>query len=167
MPRRKRAPATRPSAYDSLIDAERAALIQAGRKANRGELIKALADAADLSPKEARRAVAGYIDRRGGSIPSGSSLDDARTGWIDDLLDAERLSAARDDRPVTPRTLLRAVRLASASLTPREAQAAVADYLHRRGGRTPSAGRWRLVVLGTLGLIVAALTAWRLLRSPP
>ncbi len=164
MPRRKRAPATRPSAYDSLIDAERAALIQAGRKANRGELIKALADAADLSPKEARRAVAGYIDRRGGSIPSGTATEDARTGWIDDLLDAERLSAARDDRPITSRTLLRAVRLASASLTPREAQAAVADYLHRRGGRLPSTGWWRFVAIGAIGLTVGLLAVWTMLH---
>jgi len=166
MARRKSAAGVRPSVYDSLIDAERDALIQAGRKANRGELVKALAGIADLSAREARRAVAGYIDRRGGSIPSGSSLDDARTGWIDDLLDAERARAARDDQPVTPQSLLRAVQQASA-VPPREAHAAVADYLHRRGGRTPTGSRWRLVVLGTLGLIVAALTAWRLLLSPP
>ncbi len=156
---------SRPGAYDSLIDAERDALIQGGRKATQADLIKALLEASDLSPKEARRAVAGFIERQGGFIPSGSSLDEPRAGWIDDLLDAERANAARDDRPVTRQTLIKAVRQAS-GLTAKQARAAVEDYLHRRGGRTPTNGRRWLVAIGAIGLIVAvAFVAWVVARS--
>ena len=68
MARRKDAP-TRPSAYDSLIDAERDALIQAGRTPTRHDLTQALIEAAGLSPREARRAVDDYLYRRGGRTP--------------------------------------------------------------------------------------------------
>ena len=149
-----------PGAYDSLIDAERDALLQSGRKVGRGDLIKALLGASDLSPREARRAVDGFIDRRGGFIPSTSSTDEARTGWIDDLLDAERARAARDDRPTNRQTLIQAVRQAS-ELSPREVRAAVEDYLYRRGGRTPTAGGWRFILLVAVGLmILAAACIW-------
>ncbi len=155
----------RPDAYDSLIDAERDALLQSGRKVTRGDLIRALIEASDLSPGEARRAVDGFIDRRGGFIPSTSSTDEARTGWIDDLLDAERARAARDDRPMNRQTLIRAVRQAS-ELTPREVRTAVEDYLYRRGGRTPTADRWRITAIGVIGLAMTAIfVVWILLRA--
>ncbi len=155
----------RPDAYDSLIDAERDALIQAGRKVTRPDLINALVDASDLAPREARRAVIGFIDRQGGFIPSGSSLDEPRTGWIDDLLDAERADAARDDRPVTRQTLIKAVRQAS-GLTAKQARTAVEDYLHRRGGRTPTNSWWRIFAIGAVGLLItAAVFAWVMLRG--
>ena len=166
MVRRREASQPRPSAYDSLIDAERDALLQAGRKPTRGELIRALMGAAELSPRDARRAVDGFIDRRGGFIPSEASTG-VPAGWVDDLLDAERARAARDDQSVTPRTLLRAVRLASPSLTPREARAAVADYLYRRGGRTLRPGRWRLFFLAILGLAALGVVANWLLQARP
>ena len=166
MARRKEAGGARPSAYDSLIDAERDALIQAGRKPNRADLIRALIEASDLSPRAARRAVDSFIDRRGGFIPSRTGADDARTGWIDDLLDAERARAARDDRPVTRQTMIRAVRQASSSLAAREAQAAVDDYLYRRGGRTPRARRWWLATVGVVAVLIAlAMAAWMRLRG--
>ena len=165
MPRRKEAQA-RPSAYDSLIDAERDALLQAGGKASRANLIRALTAAtADLSARDARRAVDGYIDRRGGFIPSSTTIDDTRTGWIDGLLDAERARAARDDQTVTPRTLLRAVRQASPALPTREARAAVADYLYRRGGRSLRRGKWRLLVIALVGLVVVPLVIWYLVTG--
>ena len=164
MPRRQDAPSdrVRPSAYDSLIDAERDAAIQAGRQPTRNDLIRALLDASDLAPRAARRAVDSFIAARGGSIPSNSSLDDTRTGWIDGLLDAERANARRDDRLVTRRTMLRAVRQASPSTSSRDARAAVADYLYRRGGQNPGRGWPRLFVLGTIGLTLGILAAWAL-----
>ena len=161
MARRKRTTETRPSAYDSLIDAERDALLQAGRKASRGDLIRALLEATDLSAAAARRVVAGYVDRRGGLIPSRPSTDDTRSGWLDDLLDAERVRAARDDQSVTPRTLVRAVRQASPDLTARAARAAVADYLYRRGGRPLRPGKWRLAAL-ILIVVIGLLMTWML-----
>ena len=157
MPRRPRP--TPPGAYDSLIDAEREALLQAGRTPTRADLARALADAAALSPREARRAVANFIARRDGIIPATTAADRTRAGWVDDLLDAERLLAARDDRPVTRRTLIRAVHQATA-IAPRDARLAVADYLHRRGGQTPRRGGFWRVVLGLIGLIIAAVAFW-------
>ena len=159
MARRQEAPAPRPSVYHSLIDAERAALIQAGRQPTRHDLTQALIEATGLSPREARRAVAHFIDDRGGFVPSTTPATDARTGWIDDLLDAERVRANRDDQPVTPKLLIRAVRQA-ADLSPRAARAAVADYLHRRGGRTPRRGWGWLVALALLVAALAATLAW-------
>lgn len=167
MSRRKESPPASPGAYDSLIDAERDALIQAGRAPDRADLIRALVDAAGLPAREARRAVDRYVARRNGVIPAEPAHGPPRAGWIDDLLDAERARAARDDQSVTPRTLLRAVRQASPALSPSEARRAVADYLHRRGGHALRPGRWRvyfLTLLGTAALIAAVL-AW-LDRTP-
>ena len=163
MRRRKDAPPASPGAYDSLIDAERDALLQAGRTPDRATLVRALVDAAGLSPRDARRAVARFIARRNGVIPAEPTLAPPRSGWIDDLLDAERARAARADQSVTPRTLLRAVRQASPTLSASEARAAVADYLHRRGGHALRTGRWRRFALALLGLIALGLIAWRLL----
>ena len=161
MARRKPTAGARPSTYDSLIDAERDALLQAGRKAGRNDLGRALIDASDLSPRDARRAVASFIDRRGGSIPPTSSTEAARTGWIDGLLDAERQSAARDDRPVTRKSLIRAV-LQASEVSPRDARLAVADYLYRRGGQTPRSSRWWFALLVVAGLGIGALVVWTL-----
>ena len=158
MPRRKEAP-TRPSAYDSLIDAERDAIIQAGRTPTRPDLKRALIEAAGLPPKEARRAVDRFIEDRGGFIPATTPTTDARTGWLDGLLDAERARAARDDQAVTPKMMIRAVRQAS-DVSPREARAAVADYLYRRGGQTPRRGWGWLIMLGLIGLLAAVAGAW-------
>ncbi len=163
MARRKEAP-TRPSAYDSLIDAERDALIQAGRTPTRPDLTRALIEATGLPPKEARRAVDRFIEDRGGFIPATTPTTDARTGWLDGLLDAERARAARDDQTVTPKMMIRAVRQAS-DVSPREARRAVADYLYRRGGRTPRRGRGWLVTVGVVGLLAAVAGAWVVLRG--
>ena len=155
---------TRPSAYDSLIDAERAALIQAGQTPTRHNLTAALIEATGLSSREARRAVARFIEDRGGFVPTTTPTTDAQVGWIDGLLDAERANARRDDRLVSRRTMIRAVRQASPTLTARQAHAAVADYLYRRGGRTPRArGRW-VVALVLLGLVAILAVTWMLLH---
>ena len=163
MARRRSTEAASPGSYDSLIDAERDVLIQAGRTPNRAALVRALRSAApDLAPRAASRAVDLFIRRRGGSIPLSSASDDARTGWIDDLLDAERGRAARDDRPVTIRALRRAVRQATPHLTPRARRDALDDYLHRRAGRTPPRRRrLGLALIAAAGLL---LIAWLFLR---
>lgn len=163
MGRRERVDGPSPGAYDSLIDAERDAIVRAGREPDRAALVRALVDAAGLPQREARTAVDRFIARRNGIIPTANPDDDARGGWVDDLLDAERARAARDDQSVTPRTLLRAVRQASPTLSAREARAAVADYLHRRGGRALRAGRWRVFFLAALGLAALTAVAVRLL----
>ena len=161
MARRPDTSPTRPSVYHSLIDAERAALILAGRQPTRHDLTQALIEATGLPPREARRAVAHFIDDRGGFVPTTTPATDARTGWIDDLLDAERVRATRDDQPITPKLLLRAVRQA-ADLSPRAARLAVADYLHRRGGRTPRRSWGWLIVIG-LG-VALVVSAWWFLQ---
>ena len=155
---------TRPSAYDSLIDAERAALIQAGRTPTRHDLTAALIEATGLSSREARRAVARFIEDRGGFVPTTTPTTDAQSGWIDGLLDAERANARRDDRLVSRRAMIRTVRQASPNLTARQAHAAVADYLYRRGGRTPRASRAWLVALGLVALLAIVAGVWIMQR---
>ncbi len=142
-------------AYDHLIDAERVALGRGGRAVDKIALIKALREATGLNLSDAKAAVEGYLARRG----SGMATGDPRADWIDDLLDAERASAAREDRPVTKITLIKAVREAS-GLGLAAAKRAVEDYLRRRGGEglpAGSGGRTGLVVLAALLLGAAAL----------
>ena len=160
-----RDPAESPGAYDSLIDAERDALVQAGRVPTRGDLVRALRGASGLPPREARRAVATFIARRGGMIPTGSAAVDDRAGWVDGLLDAERADARRADRAVTRRSMLRTIRQASPGLSARESRAALADYLHRRGGQVPRSGWGRGLAWVAAVLALAALLA--LLRPRP
>lgn len=158
-------PAESPGAYDSLIDAERDAFVQAGRVPTRGDLVRALRGASGLPAREARRAVATFIARRGGKIPTGSAAVDDRAGWVDGLLDAERADARRADRAVTRRSMLRTIRQASPGLSAREARAALADYLHRRGGQVPRRGRWLGLALAFLGLAALAAIVARLARA--
>jgi ribosomal protein L7/L12 len=117
---------------DPLIDAEREALARSGRSVSKIALIKAVREEAGLSLRDAKGAVEGYLARRGGLIPP--DADPSRpAGWIDDLLDAERAAAAREDRRVTKILLIKALRDAS-GLGLRDAKVAVEDYLRRRGG---------------------------------
>jgi len=141
-------------AYDHLIDAEREALSRSGRPVARMALVKALREASGLGPREARDAVGAYLGRRDGRIPSGP---DRPAGWIDDLLDAERAAALREDRPLTRILLIKALRGAS-GLGSRDARRTVEDYLRRKGGEGLGSGRgdWR-VALVILVLIAAAM----------
>ena len=146
--------------YDPLIDAEREALARAGGRVNRIALIKALREATGLSSRDAKRAVVGYLARRGGKIASGVGAD-RPAGWIDDLLDAERAAATRANRPVTKILLIKALREAS-GLGLRPAKEAVEAYLRRRGGEgLPSgSGATSIGWLAALLLAVAAFIAW-------
>ncbi len=140
-------------AYDHLIDAERDALSRAGKRVDKVPLIKALREATGLGLREAKHVVEGYLARRAGG-PAGAVP--APAGWIDDLLDAERKAAARDDRPITKALLIKAVREAS-RLGLREAKAAVDDYLRRKGGEGLRSGRGGWLVASLL--LLAALAA--------
>lgn len=145
--------------YDRLLDAEREALGRDGRKVGKLELTRTLREATGLGPADARRAVGLYLARKGGRSPSGR-VGVASSGWIDDLLDAERAEAARGDRPVTRLLLIKALRGAS-GLGPRQARRGVEDYLRRRGGqglpKGSSRGWWALVVLVAAAVIGAIL----------
>ncbi len=154
-----------PGSYDPLIDAERVALTRAGRQADKIALVRALREASPMSLRDAKRAVEGYIARRGGRVPAGPDVD-RPVGWIDDLLDAERASARRDDRPITRIMLIRAVREAS-TLDLRGAKAAVADYLRRKGGEGLESGerKWWIalgVFSAVLFVALAAVVAYAL-----
>ncbi len=147
-------------AFDALIDAERATLAQSGRPVGKIVLIKAFRDATGLGLKEAKEAVEGYMARRGGLTPP-ESLAGRPVGWIDDLLDAERAAASREDRRVTKILLIKALRSAT-GLRLKPARDAVEDYLRRRGGEglpngTPPTS-WGL--LGLVVLAVALTLAW-------
>jgi hypothetical protein len=149
-----------PGVFDHLIDAEREALGRSGRKVGKIALIRALRGATGLGLRDAKESVERYLARRGGQIPS-TPPDDRPAGWIDDLLDAERASAAKEDRPITKILLIKALRDAS-GLGLAQAKNAVEDYLRRRGGEslpTGSGGAW-LVWLILLALAVAAGFAW-------
>jgi hypothetical protein len=150
-----------PGHFDHLIDAEREALSRSGAKVGKITLIKALMDATGLGLREAKEAVEAYLARRGGQIPTGpeaNSLGD----WIDDLLDAERASASKEDRPITRILLIKALRDAS-GLSLAQSRRAVEDYLRRRGGENLPSGSsgtsffWLAVVLfGTVAVLVWA-----------
>ena len=114
----------KPGLYDHLIDAEREALARSGRRVDKISLIKALRAATDLGLGDAKRAVEGYYARR---------EDGSEPGWIDDLLDAERASASKEDRPLTKLFLIKVLREAS-GLRAKDARLAVEDYLKRKGG---------------------------------
>src|SRR5580693_3760431 len=118
--------------YDHLIDAEREALGRSGGKVKKIALIKALREATGLGLRDAKLAVEGYLTRRGGSLSSAPDAD-RPIGWIDDLLDAERATASKEDRPINKILLIKALREAS-GLGLRPAKDAVEDYLNRRGG---------------------------------
>ena len=121
-----------PGLYDHLIDAEREALARSGGKVGKIALIKALRGATGLGLRDAKRSVEGYLARRGGQVPAGLEAD-RPPGWIDDLLDAERAAASKEDRPINKIVLIKALREAS-GLGLRPAKVAVEDYLRRRGG---------------------------------
>jgi ribosomal protein L7/L12 len=139
-----------PGLYDHLIDAEREALARDGRKVGKIALIKALREATGLDLRDAKRSVEAYLARRGGQVPTGPEAD-RLAGWIDDLLDAERAAATKEDRPINKILLIKALRDAS-GLGLRPAKLAVEDYLKRRGGEgLPSGSSW---VVGTLILFI-------------
>jgi hypothetical protein len=146
--------------YDPLIDAEREALSRTGGRVHRVALIKAFREATGLNLRDAKRAVNGYLARRGGRITS-DPVAVRPAGWIDDLLDAERAAAARDDRTVTKLLLVKALREAS-GLGQAQARLAVDHYLKRRGGEgLPSGSRaaW-FAWLAVLLLAVGAFLIW-------
>lgn len=149
------------SHYDDLIDAERELLSRSGLFVGKIALIKGLREATGLGLKDARDAVEGYIARREGRIPTGPEPLRG-PGWIDDLLDAERAAAIRDERPLTRILLIKALRDAS-RLGLKDARLAVEDYLRRKGGEgLQSGGRGWLAVLGTV-LAIAAVVAYLIL----
>jgi ribosomal protein L7/L12 len=141
-------PGIEPGLYDHLIDAEREALARSGKKVGKVALIKALRGATGLGLRDAKQSVDWYLARRGGQVSTGADAD--RLGdWIDDLLDAERAAASKEDRPVNKILLIKALREAS-GLGLAEAKRAVEDYLRRRGGEDlPSGGSkvWLIAVV--------------------
>ncbi len=147
--------------FDSLIDAEREALAREGRPVGKIALIRALREATGLGLREAKEAVEGYLGRRAGSTPT-ATPGGRPSDWFDDLLDAERKAAAREDRPITRIGLIKALRGAS-GLGPGPARRAVEDYLGRRGGAGLPDGAmgWRaaLNVLGVLAILVGLAAA--------
>jgi hypothetical protein len=155
-------PRIEPGPYDDLIDAEREALARDGREVGKVALIKALRGATGLGLRDAKRSVEGYLARRGGRVPTALEAD-RPSGWIDDLLHAERAAASKEDRPVTKISLIKALREAS-GLGLRPAKLAVEDYLRRRGGEgLPSGSKATPVAwLAILLLVTAAILAWAL-----
>jgi ribosomal protein L7/L12 len=146
-----------PGLFDHLIDAERESLALAGRKVDKIALIKALRGATGLNLSEAKQAVEWYLSRRGGEISTGPDAD-RLAGWIDDLLDAERASASKEERPINKILLIKALREASC-LGLRPAKIAVEDYLKRRGGEgLPSGSNWMTGAV-ILFLVMAAIGA--------
>ena len=142
--------------YDDLIDAERELLTRSGLFAGKIALIKGLREATGLGLKEAKEAVESYIARREGRLLP-SSDPDRPAGWIDDLLDAERAAAARDDRPLTKVLLIKALRDAS-GLGLKDAKLAVEDYLRRKGGEglQSGGGGWLALLWAVLLIAIAA-----------
>ncbi len=127
-----------PGLFDHLIDAEREALARDGKKVDKIELIKAVRGATGLGLRDAKECVDSYLARRGGEVPTGPEAD-RLGGWIDDLLDAERASASKEERPINKILLIKALRDASGlGLAP--AKTAVEDYLRRRGGESLPSG---------------------------
>ena len=138
----------KPGLYDHLIDAEREALARSGRRVDKISLIKALRGATALGLGDAKRAVEWYLARR---------EDGSEPGWIDDLLDAERATASKQDRPVTKILLIKALRDAS-GLGLAEAKRAVEDYLRRKGGEgLPSGSNGRIVAIAVIVMIICAM----------
>jgi ribosomal protein L7/L12 len=155
-----------PSLYDHLIDAEREALARAGKKVNKIELIKALRGATGLGLRDAKECVESYLARRGGEVPTGPEAD-RLGGWIDDLLDAERASASKEDRPINKILLIKTLREAS-GLGLAQAKTAVEDYLRRRGGenlpsgsKTKTLAWFAILCLGTSAFLIWILSMKR------
>ena len=145
-----------PGLYDHLIDAEREALARAGRRVDKIALVKALRGATGLGLRDAKRSVEWYLARRGGQVPNRPDAD-RPGGWIDDLLDAERAAATKEDRPVNKILLIKALRDAS-GLGLAQAKRAVEDYLRRRGGEgLPSGSNGWMVALAVIAMIVATV----------
>ena len=143
----------KPGLYDHLIDAEREALARSGRRVDKIALIKALRGATSLDLGDAKRAVEGYYARR---------EDGSEPGWIDDLLDAERASASKEDRPVNKILLIQALREAS-GLRLKDARLAVEDYLRRKGGEGLPSGSngWMVAVVLVALCLLGAIYALR------
>jgi len=143
-----------PGSYDHLIDAEREALSRSGQSVGKIGLIRALREATGLGLKDAKDAVDEYLARRASGGPDlGRSAN-----WIDDLLDAERAAALREDRPLTKILLIKALRGAS-GLGLRQASHAVEDYLGRREGKGLQSGRGGWPVAVALVIAVGAVLA--------
>ena len=150
--------------YDPLIDAERESLARSGRKVNTIALIKAFRNATGEGLKESKDAVESYLARRAGQIPSSPEVDRS-DGWIDDLLDAERASASREDRAITKIGLIKALREAS-KMGLADSKRAVELYLKRRGGEalpTGSAGRSAAMFVVLLLVVGLGVVAWLML----
>jgi hypothetical protein len=150
-----------PGSYDDLIDAERELLSRSGLFVGKIALIKGLREATGLGLKDAKDAVEGYIARREGRIPPGPETG-RPAGWIDDLLDAERASAIRDERPITKVLLIKAVRDAS-PMSLKDAKLAVEDYLHRKGGEGLQSGGGGWLAILVVVLVVAGVAAYLML----
>jgi Ribosomal protein L7/L12 C-terminal domain len=150
-----------PGSYDDLIDAERELLSRSGLFVGKIALIKGLREATGLGLKDAKDAVEGYIARREGRIPPYAGPD-RPAGWIDDLLDAERASAIREERPLTKILLIKALRDAS-GLGLREAKHAVEDYLRRKGGEGLQSGGGGWLVALVIVVVIAGGVAYLML----
>jgi hypothetical protein len=150
-----------PGSYDDLIDAERELLSRSGLFVGKIALIKGLREATGLGLKDAKDAVEGYIARREGRIPSGPGSD-RPTAWIDDLLDAERASATREDRPITKVLLIKALRDAS-GLGLKDAKLAVEAYLRRKGGEGLQSGGGGWLVALVIAAAIAGGVAYLML----
>jgi hypothetical protein len=150
-----------PGSYDDLIDAERELLSRSGLFVGKIALIKGLREATGLGLKDAKDAVEGYIARREGRIPPGPEAD-RPAGWIDDLLDAERASAIREERPLTKILLIKALRDAS-GLGLREAKLAVEGYLRRKGGQGLQSGGGGWLVALVIVVAIAGVVAYLML----
>ena len=139
--------------YDHLLDAEREVLSRGADRVSKIALIKALRDATGLSLRDAKRAVENYLARRGGRVDAESTH-----GWIDDLLDAERAAAVKEERPVNRILLIRALR-GAAPLGLKEAKDEVDAYLRRKGGEDLPLGSVAGPVAFLVLLALAALAA--------
>ena len=141
--------------YDQLVDAERETLKLAGRKVNKIELIKAFREATGFDLRDAKDAVEGYLARRGGLDLKGPTPDRS-PDWIDDLIDAERAAASREDRPIDKITLIKALRGAT-GMGLKASKDAVEDYLRRKGGEGLSGGGSIAGTLAWLALLAFAV----------
>ena len=148
---------------DPLIDAEREALARSGQPVGKIALIKAIREEAGLSLRDTKAAVEGYMARRGGLIPS--DADSSRpAGWIDDLLDAERTIAGKEDRRVTKILLIKALRDAS-GLGLRDAKVAVEDYLRRRGGEGLPTGGTSVFAVALAAILLGMVIAFAVVAA--
>ena len=101
-------------------------------------------------------------------VESADAADDCAIRSQDlDLLDAERASASKEDRPINKILLIKALREAS-GLGLAQAKTAVEDYLRRRGGENLPSGStaktlawFAILCLGTSAFLIWILTMKR------